>query len=146
MTEADRHAIALKIHQGTATPAEADAYQQATTDALEAALGSQIPDAHAPARHPGNFDQQRNLSIMQNGPGEQNPVEFSINLRAAYEAKFRSIRHLWLAIHAVYGEDSISESTIKRLMLPEGYMPRNRRPYFQLKRVLSELVVPGSAE
>jgi hypothetical protein len=74
------------------------------------------------------------------------PLTFPQQLRDAYEARYRSIRRLWLALRTVYGEDAISESTIKRLMDPAGYRPRNRRPYLQLKRVLPDLDIPKPEE
>jgi hypothetical protein len=71
------------------------------------------------------------------------PFDFPSHLRETYESsRYRSIRRLAQAIRAVYGEDAISESTIKRLLSPQGYRPRNRRPYYQLKHILPALKLP----
>ena len=62
---------------------------------------------------------------------------YADQLRTALEGKYRSVPRLHLALIRVYGEEAISQSTIKRLLGSAGYRPRGRRPYLQLKRVLS---------
>lgn len=71
-----------------------------------------------------------------------NPAAFAQQLREAYEARFRSVPSLHLALRRAFGDEAISLSTLKRLMSPAGYRPRGRRPYIQLKRVLPDLVIP----
>ena len=69
-------------------------------------------------------------------------MSFSRQLRNAYEGKYRSVTALQAAIVAIYGDQAISRTTIRRFLSAAGYAPRTRRPFIQLKRVLPELETP----
>lgn len=80
---------------------------------------------------------------MSNPSKPQEFSPFSQALRGACEARYRSVPSMHAAICRQFGEESISLSTLKRMMAPEGYRPRGRRAFIQVKRVLPDLVLPN---